>query len=155
MEKFINSIKKERLLGVSIGLVYLWFGALKFFPNLSPADSLAKDTIHFLTFGLIPDGVSIILLAIWEVGVGILLILNKQLRITILMALVHMAFTFAPLLFFPELSFQEAPFTLTLVGQYIVKNIIIISALLMVYPTSTTLEIADTVSIKQKKYTHF
>ena len=139
MEHFINSIKKDRLLAFSIGLVYLWFGALKFFPNLSPADTLAKDTIHQLTFGMIPENISIILLAIWEVVIGLFLMLNIQIRTTIALALVHIVMTFTPLFFFPDLSFQETPFTLTLVGQYIMKNLIIISALLIIYPTKNTL----------------
>jgi hypothetical protein len=46
------------LLRISIGIIYLWFGALKYVPQLSPADQLAKDTIHVLTFGLIPDPIA-------------------------------------------------------------------------------------------------
>ncbi len=146
METICKNINKTRMLAVSIGLVYLWFGALKFFPGLSPADALAKDTIHYLTFGLIPDQVSIILLAVWEVLVGLCLILNWQVRSVVTLALVHILMTFSPLLFFPELSFNGAPFTLTLVGQYIMKNIIIISALLMLYPVNNNKYNKPTVS---------
>ncbi|MEZ4956588.1 MAG: hypothetical protein R2825_23730 [Saprospiraceae bacterium] len=134
MEMICKNLNKDRLLAISIGLVYLWFGALKFFPGLSPADALAKDTIHHLTFGLIPSDVSIILLAIMEVLIGACLVFCVQIKKTIVLALAHITMTFTPLLFFPELSFNSAPFTLTLVGQYIMKNIIIISALLMLYP---------------------
>ncbi len=137
MELLINSLpNKKRLLAISIGICYLWFGALKFFPGLSPADMLAKQTIDMLTFGLIPSNVSIILLAILEVGIGLGLILNIKIQKIIIFTLAHMACTFLPLILFPDLSFNESFFTLTLVGQYIMKNLIIITALLILYPTN-------------------
>ena len=125
-----------RYLGSSIGIVYLWFGALKFFPNFSPAEALATDTIHTLFGGVLPAETALLLLAIWEVAVGILLLFNLFRRPVIGMALLHMAFTFSPLFLFPEASFTEAPFKFTLVGQYIVKNLVIIGALLVLWPSS-------------------
>ncbi|MBR9920463.1 MAG: DoxX family membrane protein [Bacteroidetes bacterium] len=104
---------------------------LKFFPELSPAEGLAKDTIELLTFGLIPSQVAIVLLAIWEVLVGLMLVLGIFRRFAINLAFVHIIFTFSPMFFFPELVFTKAPFAFTLVGQYIVKNIIIAAALLL------------------------
>lgn len=121
---------RNSLLAISIGLVYLWFGALKFFPDLSPAEGLAKNTIHVLTFGLIPDEVSIVLLALWETWIGLFLIFNVARKTVVLLALVHIVFTFTPLLFFPDQVFNEGPLYLTLLGQYIIKNLIIIAALL-------------------------
>ncbi len=118
------------LLAISIGLVYLWFGALKFFPDLSPAEGLAKSTIHVLTFGLIPDGVAIILLALWETWIGVFLIFNVARKTVTRLALVHIIFTFTPLLFFPDEVFSGGMPYLTLLGQYIIKNLIIIAALL-------------------------
>ena len=125
-----KSTKGINYLAVSIGIIYLWFGILKFFPNVSPAEQLAKDTITMLTFGLIPANISIYLLAIWETVVGVCLILNIWKRPIILVALIHMICTFTPLIFFPHLSFTYAPTQLTLVGQYIIKNLIIIAALI-------------------------
>ncbi|MEZ4811408.1 MAG: hypothetical protein R2819_13705 [Allomuricauda sp.] len=121
---------KSSFLAISIGVVYLWFGALKYFPGLSPAEGLAKNTIHVLTFGLIPDNVSIILLAIWETAIGLLLILGLFRKTTVILTLVHMVLTFTPLLFFPNDTFNDGPLYLTLLGQYIIKNLIIIAALL-------------------------
>lgn len=125
--------KKINLIAISIGMVYLWFGLLKFFPNVSPAEELAKNTVDQLTFGLLPSNFSFIVLAIWETIIGILLLLNLYNRVVIIAALVHIVFTFSPLFFFPELVFKEVPFSLTLVGQYIAKNIIILSALLLLF----------------------
>lgn len=125
---YIPNLKK-RYLQISIGLVYLWFGALKFFPNLSPAEELAKNTIGELTFSLIPANVAILLLAFWEVLVGVFLLFNLQKKTTIRVAVVHMLLTFSPLYFFPELIFNENMLTLTLLGQYIIKNLVILGAL--------------------------
>lgn len=120
---------KMRYLQISIGLVYLWFGTLKFFPNVSPAEELATNTIGELTFSIIPPSVSIILLAIWEVLVGILFLFDFQKKVVIKVSVVHMLLTFTPLYFFPELIFTENLLTLTLLGQYIIKNLIILGAL--------------------------
>ena len=134
MTRFISNINKNRLLAISIGIIYLWFGMLKFFPELSPADGLAKHTITFLTFGLIPESISILMLAIIEVGIGVCLLFNFQLKTVVILAIIHLILTFIPVLVFPEVSFAKAPFVLTLVGQYIIKNIVIISALFFIYP---------------------
>lgn len=129
----MNSLKQflqSNIMAISIGIVYLWFGVLKFFPDLSPADSLAKNTMNELTFGLVPSNVSIILLAILETGIGLFLIFNLYRRTTVLIGLAHILFTFTPLFLFPEQLFNNTPFELTLLGQYIAKNLIIISALI-------------------------
>lgn len=131
--KVKNLLFKNHILAISIGLVYLWFGVLKYFPQLSPAETLAKNTIDLLTFGIIPGNISIILLAIWETLVGILLIFNLYRKQAIIIALVHMVFTFTPLFLFPNQSFADLPVGFSLVGQYIFKNIIIISALITLY----------------------
>ena len=112
---------------VCIGIVYLWFGMLKFFPGVSPAETIALDTISELTFGILTPGLAIILLAIWETAIGVLLILGLFNRAALNLAIVHMVLTFTPFLFFPELTFTTAPFGLTLLGQYIIKNIVFLA----------------------------
>ena len=119
------------LIPVSIGLVYLWFGGLKFFSGLSPAENLAKDTIDHLSFGMLSPEISIVLLAIWETLIGVMLIANIWYRFALNLALIHISFTFSPFLFFPDLLWTEAPFGLTLLGQYIVKNIVFLGVLLV------------------------
>ena len=120
------------LLRISIGIIYIWFGMLKYFPQLSPADELAKDTIRLITFHLIPDTVSIILLAIWETVLGSLIVIGVWKRVIYYFLLLHLACTFVPLFCFTELSFTVSPYAFTLVGQYIMKNIIIVCAAIVV-----------------------
>lgn len=121
-----------RLLRWAIGINYFWFGMLKFFSGLSPAETLAKDTIRVLTFGMIPDDVNLLLLSIWEVGIGIIFLSGYFTRAGATAAVVHMIFTFMPLFFFPEVSFSHAPYGFTIVGQYIVKNLVFLAALAII-----------------------
>lgn len=116
------------LLRVSLGLVFLWFGALKFFPGLSPAQTLATDTIELLTFGLIPPNVSIIILAAWETLIGLGLILGTFMRATLFLLFLQMLGTITPIFLFPNEVFTQIPYAPTLEGQYIFKNIVLISA---------------------------
>jgi len=116
------------LLRVSLGIVFLWFGFLKFFPDLSPAQSLAGDTIEKLTFGVVPAGTAVVILAVWETLIGLGLLLGVFLRATLLLLWLQMLGTFTPLFLFPDECFTHVPYAPTLEGQYIIKNIVLISA---------------------------
>lgn len=129
-----NQQLEHTALRLAFGIVYLWFGILKFFPQASPAESLAKDTIDHLFLSFFPQNISILLLAGWETLIGLGMFLNKKMRIVIGAALVHMFFTFSPLFIFPELSFTRPPFEFSIVGQYIVKNLVFVAGLFILYP---------------------
>jgi uncharacterized membrane protein YkgB len=116
------------LLRISIGIVFVWFGFLKFFPGLSPAEELAIRTIDLLSFGLIPNYIIINTLAFWEVLIGIGLISGKFMRETLLLLFLQMIGTFAPIFLFPNQVFIHLPYAPTLEGQYIIKNLVIIAA---------------------------
>ena len=117
-----------RLLRYSLGVVFLWFGVLKFFPGLSPAQSLAGTTISTLSFGLLPPETAVLILAIWESIIGIGLITGYFLRTTLLLLWLQMLGTITPLFLFPEVCFTVVPIAPTLEGQYIIKNLVLISA---------------------------
>ena len=55
------------LLRMALAIVYLWFGVLKFFPGMSPAQDLAARTIGALSLGQVPPAVSVPLLATLEI----------------------------------------------------------------------------------------
>lgn len=116
------------LLRVSVGIVFLWFGILKFVPGLSPAQDLAIRTTNILTFGLVPPATSILLLAAWETIIGMGLLFGIFMRATLLLLFIQMLGTMTPLLFFPNEVFTHFPYAPTLEGQYIIKNMVIISA---------------------------
>jgi uncharacterized membrane protein YkgB len=114
------------LMRISIGIIFFWFGFLKFFEGLSPAEDLAIRTIDMLTFHLLPGKVIIYGLATWEVLIGLGMILNRFMRVTLLLLFLQILGTFTPLFLFTSEVFHVFPVSLTLEGQYIVKNIIII-----------------------------
>ena len=123
------------VLRVSLGVVFFWFGVLKFFPGLSPAQDLATRTIDLLTFGLVPPQIAIPVLAAWECVIGLGLIFNLFMRATLLLLWVQMLGTITPLILFPSEAFLRIPYAPTLEGQYIIKNMVLISAGLVIGAT--------------------
>ncbi len=121
------------LLRVSMGIVFVWFGALKFFPGVSAAQDLAIRTIELLTFGLVPKVIIINGLALWEVLIGVGLIWGKFMKATLLLLFLQMIGTFTPIFLFPSEVFNHMPYAPTLEGQYIIKNIVIISAAMVIW----------------------
>jgi uncharacterized membrane protein YkgB len=124
-----------RLLRISLGIIFLWFGALKFFPGLSPATELAIRTIDVLAFGQIPSGIAINLLAAWETLIGLGLLTGIAMRATLALLFVQMLGTIAPVFLFPDLVFMRVPYAPTLEGQYIIKNVVLISAAIAIGAT--------------------
>ncbi len=122
--------KSTGLISLSIGIIYLWFGALKFFPGLSPAEDLARRTIDHLTLGYLKDPAGIVLLAIIEVLIGLGMLTGYLRRTAIWAAIIHMTLCFTPLIFEPQTIWDSVPFDLTLTGQYIIKNLVILSVLI-------------------------
>ena len=123
------------LLRISLGVVFLWFGALKLFPGLSPAQGLATRTIAVLSAGLIQPSVSLPVLALWECAIGIGLLSRRFLRATLLLLAAQMAGTLTPLVLFPADVFTRIPYAPTLEGQYIIKNAVLISAAIVIGAT--------------------
>ncbi len=115
-------------LRVSLGVVFFWFGVLKFFPGLSPAESLAARTISVLTLGFVPTNVAVFVLAVWESLIGLGLIFGIFMRAILLLLFIQMLGTITPAFIFPQEVFQVFPYVPTLEGQYIIKNIVLISA---------------------------
>ena len=114
-------------LRLAIGVVFIWFGALKTIGELSPAYDLVAKTVYWLTPELIVP-----LLGLWEVAIGVAFIFTPLTRIAILLLALQMPGTFLPLILLPEVCFNVFPFGLTLEGQYIVKNLVIIGSALVI-----------------------
>jgi uncharacterized membrane protein YkgB len=120
------------LLRWALGIIFIWFGALKFL-GVSPAAELVRRTVYW---GVNPDWF-IPLLGWWEVAIGICLIdpgralgLGRWLtRAGILLLFLQMPGTFLPLVLLPDITWQR-PLVPTIEGQYILKNLIIIAAAL-------------------------
>jgi uncharacterized membrane protein YkgB len=123
------------LLRIALGVVFLWFGALKLVPGLSPAETLAGRTIEALTFGAVPASVAVPVLALWEVAIGVGLLVGRWMRLTLALLFVQMLGTITPLFLFPAETWVVFPIVPTLEGQYIIKNIVLVSAAIVLGAT--------------------
>lgn len=121
----------EPALRASLAVIFVWFGILKPF-GLSTAQPLVEDTIRFMPVLSPSQWVAVV--GWYEVAIGVLFLFRRTTRIAIAMLAVQMVGTFAPLVVLPEVTFQAGriPYAPTLEGQYIVKNLLIISAALVV-----------------------
>ncbi|MBM3722212.1 MAG: hypothetical protein FJW49_02785 [Actinobacteria bacterium] len=122
---YLNRISMP-VLRVSLGVVFIWFGALKPFGN-SPANEVIVKTIYWFD----PD-IFIPILGYWEMLIGLCLLFTPWIRFGLFLLALQMPGTFLPLLLRPEICFTNFPFNLTLEGQYIVKNLILIGAAMVV-----------------------
>ncbi len=120
------------LLRISIGIVFLWFGLQKFIPGLSSAEELASRTIETMTYGLVQQSVSMPILALWESVIGLTFITGYFMRYALPLLLLQMIGTVMPLFLFPAETFLPPPLVPTLIGQYIIKNIVIVTGAMVV-----------------------
>lgn len=125
-----------RLTRIALGIVFLWFGFIKFVPGWSPAAELATRTISTLTFDLVPPHVSLPVLALWESLIGIGLLTGRFLRATLFLLFVQMPGTMVPLFLFPDATFRAFPYAPTMEGQYIIKNLVLVAAAIVVGATA-------------------
>ena len=115
------------LLRFSVAIVFIWFGMLKVL-GISPAQELVENTVYW--FNNPADFV--IILGVWEVLIGLTLCSRPLTRIALLLLFLQMPGTFLPLVLLPDVCFTDFPFGLTMEGQYIIKNLVLISAALVV-----------------------
>lgn len=115
-----------RLLRWSVGIVFVWFGALKTV-GMSPAQELVARTVYWF-----PPEIFIPILGWWEVLIGAGLLIRPLARMAIALLFLQMPGTFLPLILLPGVCFTSIPFGLTIEGQYIIKNLVLISAAIVV-----------------------
>jgi uncharacterized membrane protein YkgB len=122
---FLNKVSMPAL-RISLGIIFIWFGLLKVFGN-SPANDLITKTVYWFN----PD-IFIPILGVWEALIGLCLLVPTFIRAGLFLLALQMPGTFLPLVLLPEVCFTNFPFDLTLEGQYIVKNLVLIGAGLVV-----------------------
>ncbi len=117
-------------LRLSLGIIFIWFGILKPL-GISPAESLVLATVRWMP--LFDPETWLHVIGWWEVVIGVTFLYRPMNRIAIALLFLQMVGTFMPLVVLPSVTFQEGriPYGLTVEGQYIVKNLVIISAALV------------------------
>ena len=125
-----NFNTNDFLIRIPIFIIFFWFGFLKII-DLTPAQQLVKDTVYWMPFLSAESWTYVI--GVWEVLIAICFLFKRTTLIAMVLLFLQMSGTFLPLLILPEITFQNSnPFLPTLEGQYIIKNIIIITAALMI-----------------------
>ena len=123
------------ILRVSVGAVFLAFGVLKFFPGVSPAQGLVERTTDILTFGLVPGAVALVFVATLETVIGLLLVSGRAMRAAIYVLGVQLVGILSPLVLLPGRMFHGPHGAPTLEGQYVLKDLIIVGAALVLAST--------------------
>ena len=114
------------VLRIAVAVVFVWFGALKVF-DVSPAADLVSRTVYFF-----PPETFVPILGVWEVVIGICLLYRPLIRVGIFLLFLQLPGTFLPVILLPEVVFRTFPYALTVEGQYIAKNLVIIGAALVI-----------------------
>lgn len=114
------------MLRVAIGIVFVWFGGLKLI-GVSPAADLVAATVY-----VVPADLFVPILGAWEVAIGLCLLYRRLIRVGIFLLFLQMPGTFLPVVLLPDVVFTTIPYGLTVEGQYIIKNLVIISAALVI-----------------------
>jgi len=117
------------VLRVAIAVVFIWFGALKVF-GISPAGELVAATVY-----IVDPAVFVPILGVWEIVIGLCLLYRPLIRLGILLLFVQLPGTFLPIVLLPDVVFTVFPYGLTVEGQYIIKNLVIIGAALVIGST--------------------
>lgn len=118
------------LVRIPLFIIFFWFGFLKIV-HLSPAQELVKDTVYWMPF--FDATIWTVIIGYWEILIAVFFLFRKTTFIAMILLLLQMTGTFLPLVILPDVTFQNSnPLLPTLEGQYIIKNIIIITAALII-----------------------
>jgi len=114
-------------LRIALGIVFIWFGVLKI-ADASPVSELVADIVPILS-----DRAAVLTVGIVEVVVGAGLITGWAIRFTLGLFFAQMLGTFLVLVLEPDLSFRGGnPLRLTVIGEFVVKNLVLLTAGLVV-----------------------
>lgn len=126
-------------LRVSLGLVIFGFGILKYLPGVSPAENLVLATVRALTLGLVPavvpNSVVMALVATVECVIGVSLITGRGLRWSIYLTTLWITGILSPLILLPGRLFSGWHHAPTLEGQYVLKDLVFLGAVMAIATT--------------------
>ena len=120
---------------IALGIVFLWFGAMKLLPTVLPIDLLAEHILTTITFHRFSPEVCLHVLGTFECLIGLGFLTGKFLRFTVFLLALQMPGTFLPLLLMRHDTWVHFPYLPTFMGQYIIKNFVLIAAGIIVGST--------------------
>ena len=113
----------------SLAVIFIWFGLLKI-AGVSPAAELVSRTFFF-----IPAHIIVPALGVAELVIGLCFLFRRTLRLGLVLLALHLPGTFLSFIVVPEMCFVRAPFLLTTNGEFVLKNLLLISAALFLAGT--------------------
>jgi putative oxidoreductase len=125
----LHSISAMR---IAVGAIFLGFGVLKYFPGVSPAQNLTEATTHIIFLGLVPDRVALVGIATLECFIGLCLLASRWMRLAVWLLAIELVGVLAPLALLPGRLFSGPHGAPTLEGQYVLKDIILVTAGLVI-----------------------
>ncbi|MEX0650587.1 MAG: DoxX family protein [Actinomycetota bacterium] len=125
-------------LRISLGVVFIWFGALKLL-DVSPVSGLVARTVYWFD----PD-IIVPVLGVFEIAVGSMLVLNRLLRVALALFAAQMVGTFLVFAVLPDVAFRDGnPLLLTVEGEFVVKNLVLLTAGMVVGSRLPTIGTTD------------
>ncbi|MDO9409917.1 DoxX family membrane protein [Patulibacter sp.] len=119
------------LLRTAFGFVFFLFGFLKFFPGLSPAQDIAEQTTGILFLHLVPPQTGLLVVAVMECTVGLCLLTGRYLRQAVWLLAGTMIGILSPLVLLTGQLFTGPHGLPNLLGQYILKDVILAAGVLV------------------------
>jgi putative oxidoreductase len=134
-EGFIHHLLVRYSVGalrVTMGVIFLGFGVLKFFPHVSPAQNLVEATIAKMTDGRMPGELGLLITAVLECAIGISLITGKWLRLTVYLLFFEILGILSPIVLLPNRIFSGPDHAPNLAGQYVLKDIVLAAGAMVI-----------------------
>lgn len=115
-----------KALQVQLGLLFVWFGALKLF-GASPVEGLIAGTLPWVDRDVVVPALGGV-----EVALGLGLVTGVLLRVVLPVLAAHLVGTFSTFVMLPATMFRDRnPTLLTADGEFVMKNLVLISATLV------------------------
>lgn len=119
-------------LRTTVGVVFFAFGMLKYFPGVSPAQNIVEATTHILFFGLVSGRFAVVGTATLECLIGLLLMSGRGLRVALYLLIGELLGILSPIALLTARLFSGPHHAPTLEGQYVLKDIVLVTAAMVV-----------------------
>jgi putative oxidoreductase len=111
------------ILRISLGALYIWFGALKV-ADVTPVGELVARTVPFL-----PAHFFVPALGVFECVLGLALLVGRRMEFVAALMILHLLGTMLVLVTQPSVAFMNGnPLVLSMTGEFVMKNVVLMSA---------------------------
>lgn len=130
--KLIELVRRHSLslLRLALAVVFVWFGALKVV-GASPVTGVVHQVAPALA-----TRPTVVAIGVMEIVIGVGILVGWAIRVTLALFFAQMVSTLAIMALRPDLTFRRGnPLLLTTLGEFVVKNLVLIAAGLAILRT--------------------